>query len=115
MNGLKRTNDTEGHRAGDILIRTACSMICGIFKHSPVFRIGGDEFAVVAQGEDLENLDARVEEVAKANEVHLKSGGAVVACGTARYSGERSVSAVFEKADSLMYENKKALKGERTE
>ena len=115
VNGLKHTNDTEGHRAGDALIKSACSIICGVFKHSPVFRIGGDEFAVVAQGEDLKNLDLLVNEVAKVNEKNLASGEVVVACGAVKYNGERSVSAVFERADSLMYENKKELKGERKE
>ncbi len=113
VNGLKRTNDTEGHRAGDELIKNACSIICGIFKHSPVFRIGGDEFAVIAQGEDLANLDELVGKIGKINEENNSSGGAVVACGAAVYNGERSVSAVFERADSLMYENKKRLKDEK--
>ncbi len=47
VNGLKAINDNLGHKAGDEYIRAACSVICGIFKHSPVFRIGGDEFSVI--------------------------------------------------------------------
>ena len=41
INNLKTVNDTEGHHAGDRLIREACGIICNIFKHSPMFRIGG--------------------------------------------------------------------------
>ena len=53
VNDLKKVNDNDGHKAGDQYLRNACKIICDIFKHSPVFRIGGDEFAVIAQGSDL--------------------------------------------------------------
>lgn len=111
VNGLKQVNDTQGHQAGDELIRNACKIICDVYKHSPVFRIGGDEFAVIAQGQDYVNAEALVEEIGKVNTQNLKTpGGVVVACGMAKYSGERSVSAVFEHADRRMYENKNYLK-----
>lgn len=55
VNGLKFVNDTLGHAAGDEYIRQACHIVCRHFKHSPVYRIGGDEFVVVPHGEDLEN------------------------------------------------------------
>ncbi|MBQ7671209.1 MAG: GGDEF domain-containing protein [Clostridia bacterium] len=111
VNELKKVNDTMGHREGDELIQSACSVICGIFKHSPVFRIGGDEFAVIAQGQDYDNIDALVEEIAEANRVNGAEGKVIVACGMAKYNGERSVSGVFERADAQMYKNKKELKG----
>ena len=52
---LKTVNDQYGHDKGDVYIKTASKMICRIFKHSPVFRIGGDEFAVVLQNADYQN------------------------------------------------------------
>lgn len=54
VNGLKKINDTLGHKAGDEYIRDACRMVCDIFQHSPVYRVGGDEFTVVrvCQGGD---------------------------------------------------------------
>ena len=110
VNDLKKTNDTMGHRAGDDLIRGACSIICRTFKHSPVFRVGGDEFAVIAQGQDYENMEALVKEVAEINLKNKQNGGVVVACGMAKYSNERSVAEVFERADNAMYENKHKLK-----
>ena len=110
VNGLKVTNDTHGHRAGDALIKNACDIICAAFKHSPVFRVGGDEFAVIVQGQDYENIDGIVADIAKTNLKNKESGGAVVACGMARYGSERSVAEVFEKADGAMYENKRMLK-----
>jgi diguanylate cyclase (GGDEF)-like protein len=49
LNYLKMYNDTYGHEKGDIAIRTVCNLTCETFKHSPVFRYGGDEFAVILQ------------------------------------------------------------------
>lgn len=112
INGLKHINDTYGHRAGDDHIRAGCEMICKTFKFSPVFRVGGDEFVVIAQGHDYENFDALIGEIAKKNAENSASGKVVVACGAAKYSGERNLAAVFEKADNKMYANKRMLKGE---
>lgn len=111
VNELKNVNDTKGHQAGDDVIKQACSMICNVFKHSPVFRVGGDEFAVIARGHDYENVDALVGEVARINEASQADGESVVACGMSRFEGDSDVATVFARADHLMYENKKALKG----
>ena len=46
INGLKAVNDNYGHANGDLYIKGCCHIICEVFKHSPVYRIGGDEFAV---------------------------------------------------------------------
>ena len=48
--------------------------------------------------------------IRESNARNESSGGAVIACGMARYQGDRSVSAVFDRADERMYENKKDLK-----
>ncbi|MBQ4444062.1 MAG: hypothetical protein II896_05380 [Clostridia bacterium] len=37
------------------LLRNACTLICNQFKHSPVYRNGGDEFVVLPEGEDYDN------------------------------------------------------------
>ena len=110
LNDLKRTNDSLGHQAGDQLLRDACHIICNVFKHSPVFRIGGDEFAVIVEGYDLEHLDELCAKLAHIDEEHLRHGGPVVACGASRYQDDASVAVVFDRADAAMYENKRALK-----
>lgn len=112
VNGLKAVNDTLEHRAGDDHIRSGCEIICSVFKFSPVFRIGGDEFAVVAQGHDYEEFDTLIEKIAEKNRANAAEGKVVVACGAAKYAGERNLAAVFEKADDEMYKNKRMLKGE---
>ena len=110
VNDLKKVNDAHGHKAGDQYLRDACKVICDIFKHSPVFRIGGDEFAVVAQGSDYDCIDNLMEKVAEHNAMAARVDGAVIACGMAKYEGDESVAPVFERADLAMYENKSALK-----
>lgn len=52
VNNLKAVNDLYGHKEGDVCIKKACARICNIFSHSPVFRIGGDEFVAILSGED---------------------------------------------------------------
>ena len=49
INGLKKTNDTLGHAAGDELICGAADCITTIFdKYGKTYRTGGDEFIVIA-------------------------------------------------------------------
>ena len=45
---MKHQNDVRGLKAGDEYIKEGCQIICDIFDHSPVFRVGGDEFEVLA-------------------------------------------------------------------
>ncbi|MCR5268180.1 MAG: diguanylate cyclase, partial [Lachnospiraceae bacterium] len=56
-NNLKTINDSEGHAAGDVYIRESAKLLCDVFDHSPVFRIGGDEFVAFLKGADYENRE----------------------------------------------------------
>ena len=58
LNHLKIVNDTYGHEKGDQYIVGSCKIISDIYKHSPVYRIGGDEFVIILQVEDYRNRDA---------------------------------------------------------
>ena len=113
LNDLKKINDTSGHNAGDQYIRDACKFICDTFKHSPVFRVGGDEFVVISQGDDYDRIDELVEQMDRHNRQALENGGIVIACGMAKYQGEPCVAALYEQADRKMYENKSALKAKK--
>ncbi|MBQ6595074.1 MAG: EAL domain-containing protein [Clostridia bacterium] len=116
VNGLKYMNDTMGHVAGDELLQDASRIICNVFKHSPVYRFGGDEFSAILCGQDYENrrllsavLDGKVRE-------NLNSGGTVIAYGISDFvfDQDKTFSDVFNRADDLMYERKKALKEQET-
>ncbi len=110
VNDLKIVNDNEGHNAGDQYLRDACKIICDTFKHSPVFRIGGDEFAVIAQGNDYGCIDELIGRMEDHNAEAVKNGGIVIACGMSKRDGDDSVAPVFERADHKMYDNKTELK-----
>ena len=112
MNGLKQVNDTLGHEAGDRYIQEACRMICRQFQHSPVYRIGGDEFVALLEGEDYRNRKILVSAFETHVEMNMRSGKAVVASGLAifRPGQDNSYRRVFERADQRMYDRKGALK-----
>ena len=113
VNDLKFINDTRGHAFGDEVIQMTSRIICDIYKHSPVFRIGGDEFAVVLSGSDHDNRDqllCTIRETSKAN--WNTRTGPVIASGMSEYIPDldEGFASVFDRADELMYENKRSLK-----
>ncbi len=112
INDLKQVNDTMGHLMGDRYIIDGYNMISTAFSNSPVFRLGGDEFAVIVQGEDYNNLDEHMAKIEKQNLKNKQAGKVVIAAGMSRFERDRCVEDVFQRADSNMYLNKKALKGQ---
>ena len=110
LNGLKIINDTLGHQAGDQFIKDGCSLICDRFHHSPVYRIGGDEFVVIAQNRDYLQLDEILNSFRHTILENLHAGKIVIASGSAVYNGDKNVAAVFDRADKEMYEDKSQLK-----
>ena len=112
VNGLKQINDTQGHQAGDDYIRQASHMICTFFDHSPVFRVGGDEFVVLIRGEDYDNRHKIMEVLKNESRENIAVGKVVVSAGISDYRPDEDadMGAVFDRADAAMYENKKYLK-----
>ena len=110
LNDLKKINDTSGHQAGDEYLREACRIICKTFNHSPVFRVGGDEFVVISHGEDYERIEELTAMIDAHNEKAARNGGVIIACGMSRFEGDSSVAEVFGRADQMMYRNKHMLK-----
>ena len=118
INYLKETNDKYGHDVGNKLIASAARIISNIFKRSPVFRIGGDEFLVILQHRDLDELK---ELLKKFDEECLNESVATdkenipvsIAKGFARYDSciDSNFIDVFNRADDAMYENKREIKG----
>ena len=110
VNGLKHINDTYGHQVGDAFIKRACFVICEVFRHSEVYRIGGDEFAVLITDADYTNRAQLLERMQRYNQSAGKEDAAI-ACGMADFDPEEdsAVSIVLHRADKAMYDNKKAL------
>ncbi len=115
INGLKQINDTEGHQAGDEYIRACADLIGHIFAHSPVFRIGGDEFVVFVRGGDYAFKGPLFEKLRKQVLLNRNvKGKPVIASGISAFDplNDHKVSEVFDRADEMMYRNKRDLKGE---
>lgn len=112
VNGLKMVNDTKGHQAGDKLILDAARVICDIFKHSPVYRIGGDEFVAILRGSDYENRQDLIRRMTDWNAKNHNDGGVIIACGCEAWIADQdeTLEEVFRRADAAMYLNKDSLK-----
>ncbi|MCR5302415.1 MAG: GGDEF domain-containing protein [Lachnospiraceae bacterium] len=117
INGLKYVNDTFGHAQGDRLIKDACTLICEYFKQGAVFRIGGDEFAVILQGKGYESMMEIIEELNRKVEENIRENSVVVSIGySVLGEDDHTLQDVFVRADQMMYERKNELKtmGART-
>jgi diguanylate cyclase (GGDEF)-like protein len=119
VNNLKKTNDTLGHSAGDKLLKSSCHLICKTFKHSPVYRIGGDEFIVILRGEDYLKRESLLslfyEEMPTSVFEHEHQTYRVsIAHGMALYEPtDESYAHVFARADASLYINKAKMKESR--
>ncbi len=112
LNDLKKINDNFGHDEGDKYIRSGSSLICKTFKHSPVFRIGGDEFACILKDSDYENRVQLKKQIREQIEYNKRHGCVVIAVGSADYlpNEDTCLLDVFKRADKEMYEDKSRLK-----
>jgi len=111
INGLKYVNDTQGHAAGDQLIKDACSLICEYFTHGAVFRVGGDEFVIILQGKGYDMMSEVINKLNRKVEENIKDNAVVISIGYSVLNQEdQQLSDVFERADRMMYERKKELK-----
>ena len=116
INELKTINDTEGHKAGDNYIKASCGLICKIFHHSPVFRIGGDEFVVILKGQDFHDRERLFSRLRGQVEENIRiDNKPIVASGMSEFHSDIDcfVEDVFNRADSQMYENKMYLKKQK--
>ena len=112
VNGLKETNDSLGHVAGDEMICSVPIFVKKAFgKDAVIARMGGDQFAVLTYG-DPKDMDRKIKNMKQyaakyegelINEVFLSAG---VACRS-QYK-DLDPEGLYCKADKLMYEDKSA-------
>lgn len=119
LNNLKHINDKYGHERGNTYITGSCQIVCEIYEHSPVFRIGGDEFVVLLENRDYKTRDALFEKICavfaeqrndSSKEPWKRFSAAV---GMAVFDAQKDATAdeVFKRADKAMYKNKILVKG----
>ncbi|MBR6380985.1 MAG: diguanylate cyclase [Lachnospiraceae bacterium] len=104
INGLKVTNDTQGHDAGDEMIRDVAECLKEVFGAEHLYRMGGDEFAVYVYRDTPEELDRDVERVRallESRNRHAAIGTSFARAGDADYHRHKT------EADNRMYEDKR--------
>ena len=106
VNYLKQTNDSEGHLAGDKLIRTAGECIRECFGDN-CYRLGGDEFAAVVRECSEEEVRSRLDRFALAQE--RENISVSVGYAYAAKTDEDSFKQLLDQADRCMYSEKKQL------
>ena len=118
LDNLKEINDQYGHERGDIYLQTACRLICRVFAHSPVYRVGGDEFCVLAQFADYNARDEllkKFDQEAEARNVKAEHPWEriEVSKGIAVYrpGKDKNAEQVYNRADEAMYKDKRRRKG----
>ena len=118
INDLKQVNDQKGHDQGDRLICSAASIIQNTYgKQGKVFRIGGDEFCVLLEGENLDSCYQEatkefyhaIDELNKEDNLPaiLQIAQGFSICRTAKAS---EVNKAIAEADERMYSDKRRLK-----
>lgn len=123
LNFLKKINDTYGHDKGNIAIITICHIICQVFDHSPVFRIGGDEFVVILRGQDLKYIDDLIkafylmQDELQHNRTlkYWEKPSAAVGYAIFDPDKDQDYETLFKRADDAMYQFKKEMKTLRQE
>ncbi len=104
--GLKKTNDTKGHKVGDRLLLRACECLKGSFGDFSLFRVGGDEFLALCAGISEEELLQRAEKLRE----DMKKSDAPMALGCVwRPDSKEDMDHLIKQADHRMYEEKRAI------
>lgn len=101
INGLKRVNDLHGHTAGDEHIKNIANKIAQVFTKDCIFRIGGDEFAVLSLGDDETSFSEKIEKLDA-----LWTNAVSAAVGAVWLSRAVNLEESINRADRLMYEKK---------
>ena len=111
VNRLKEINDSRGHEEGDRWICAAGELIRRHFPNTPIYRVGGDEFVAILEGEDYRDRAALFVRFNEEVEKNLVAGRVVVSAGMGEFILGRDFAchAVFTRADKAMYERKLAL------
>ena len=119
INGMKGVNDQFGHAMGNEMLRRTIKCISSIYTHSPIFRVGSDEFLVLVMGSDYQNRFTLLDQLTPYNQKRDYQQERpweqlAFAAGMSDYHPETDTTyqEIFLRADAAMYKNKKAVEGQ---
>lgn len=114
VNDLKKINDNYGHELGNELIIQASQLITTVFDHEIVYRIGGDEFAVILRDANEELCKKYIQLFKQAMDTQTGYVWAGVAIGSATYHPDTddTYETIFNRADEQMYNDKIRMKAQ---
>jgi len=105
MDGLKVINDHHGHQVGDEALQALSRLLAGTFRNTDdIARIGGDEFAILANGATEEHaamLCTHLQHDLEQLSLSASFGWAIFP------TDELAEDALFALADGRLYENKR--------
>lgn len=102
LNGLKKVNDEQGHRAGDELIVRAAGTIAGIFAED-AYRVGGDEFVVILLDVSREDFARKTEQLRR----QMQENSVDASIGGVWQASTENLENLLRLADENMYREKK--------
>lgn len=102
LNGLKKVNDEQGHRAGDELIVRAAGTIAGIFAED-AYRVGGDEFVVILLDVSREDFARKTEQLCR----QMQENSVDASIGGVWQASTENLENLLRRADENMYREKK--------
>jgi diguanylate cyclase (GGDEF)-like protein len=107
VDGLREINNSEGHLAGDALLRDVVSAIRSkIRTYEPIVRFGGDEFVCVVAEVDLKQAEKRF--AAVKDLLAASNGGPAVSVGLAELREDDKLADLIERADIAMLEARRS-------
>ncbi len=104
LNGLKQVNDEQGHAVGDELLKSASAILQNVFADYEIYRVGGDEFMIIAEGLDKKELNEKIDNL---KALASEKENLYFAIGTHVAQNGEDIRTAMRSADEKMYDDKK--------
>jgi len=110
IDNFKQINDSHGHQVGDGVLRKVCELVASSVRSSDLlFRVGGEEFCLVAMAMDVERARMLAEKIRQVIESHrfAQVGQVTISIGIAHFREGDTLHDIYARADAALYEAKR--------